>query len=102
MEILNWFLENPARLLLLGGPPLAGFFIYAEQPSGRGGPHGSGFVAMYGILICFVYSLITAIVAAVFAGISSGWVMAVVAFFGYGLLQLMLSCYLIFLKLRSM
>lgn len=46
---------------------------------------------MYGILICFVYFLITAIVAAVFAGISSGWVMAVVAFFGYGLLQLMLS-----------
>lgn len=91
MEILNLFLENPARLLLLGGSPLAGFFIYAEQPSGRGGPHGGGFVVMYGILICFVYFLITAIVAAVFAGISSGWVMAVVAFFGYGLLQLMLS-----------
>jgi len=46
---------------------------------------------MYCILICFVYFLITVIVAAVFAGISSGWVMAVVAFFGYALLQLMLS-----------
>ena len=57
---------------------------------------------MFGIFICFVYCLITAIVGAVFAGISSGWVMAVLAFFGYGLLQFMLSCYVIIRKLQSM
>lgn len=102
LGFLNWFFENPARLLLLGGPLLSWFFAHAEQPLGRGGPHGGGFVAMFGIFICFVYCLITAIVGAVFAGISSGWVMAVLAFFGYGLLQFMLSCYVIIRKLQSM
>lgn len=67
--------------------------VFSSTPSNQWscGIHCSECVVMYCILICFVYFLITAIVAAVFAGISSGWVMAVVAFFGYALLQLMLS-----------
>ena len=72
---------NPARLLVLASAAVTWFVCAAEYGGRRSG--GSGWLTMARISSGAVFTLVTACVAGYFGGIG--------AFFGYLLLQLLVS-----------
>lgn len=91
-ELWGWLMINPARLIVLASAVVTWGVCVAEYGGRRSG--GSGWLTMARIGSGAIFTLITACVAGFFGGIG--------AFFGYLLLQLVISVILPILIVEKM
>lgn len=79
--LYEWLWINPARLLVLISAVLTCLVFWAEYNGRRSG--GSGWLTLARLASGVVFTIVTAIVAAVYGGVG--------AFFGYLLLQVLVA-----------